>query len=231
MISIIIPTYNEGDQVEETIRKARAAIGGAETEFIVADGGSSDDTVSIANKNGATTIVCDRKGRGAQMNQGADIAKGELLYFLHADTTPPENFSRFILQAYNQGYTSGCFKLSFDYQHWFLKANAWFTRFNVNCVRFGDQSLFVTRDVFNKVHGFREDLLLMEDQEIIHRLRRHGNFKVMNAAVITSARKYVDNGVYRMQGIFFRIWLMYYLGYSQSDLLQLYKKLIRKHKL
>jgi rSAM/selenodomain-associated transferase 2 len=231
MISIIIPTYNEADQIGQTISKTRASAGDAEIEFIVADGGSTDDTVSIARKRGATTIVCDRKGRGAQMNQGAGIAQGEILYFLHADTIPPAKFTHFILHAYAKGYTSGCFQLSFDYQHWFLKANCWFTRFNFNGVRFGDQSLFVTKDVFNKAHGFREDLLLMEDQEIIHRLKRHGNFKVMNAAVTTSARKYIDNGVYRMQSIFYRIWLMYYLGYSQTYLLQLYKRLIRRHKL
>ena len=71
----------------------------------------------------------------------------------------------------------------------------------------------------------------MEDQEIIHRIRRHGKFKVMNDCVVTSARKYLDNGIYRMQGIFYRIWAMYYLGYSQEDMLKVHKKLIRKHKL
>ncbi|MEO6814460.1 MAG: hypothetical protein ABI172_11055, partial [Ginsengibacter sp.] len=61
--------------------------------------------------------------------------------------------------------------------------------------------------------------------------KKYGKFKVMNGAVITSARKYLDNGIYRMQAIFFRIWLLYYLGYSQGKLLELHKKLIRKNKL
>jgi hypothetical protein len=85
--------------------------------------------------------------------------------------------------------------------------------------------------VFNKSGRFREDLLMMEDQEIIHRIKKLGKFKVMNAAVITSARKYSDNGIYRMQAIFFRIWLLYYIGYSQQRLLKLHKRLIRKNKL
>jgi hypothetical protein len=72
---------------------------------------------------------------------------------------------------------------------------------------------------------------MMEDQEIIHRIKKHGKFIVMNGTVITSARKYLDNGIYRMQGIFFRIWLLYYFGYSQEYLLKLHKKLIRKTKL
>ncbi|MEO8583291.1 MAG: hypothetical protein ABI415_05815, partial [Flavitalea sp.] len=77
----------------------------------------------------------------------------------------------------------------------------------------------------------REGFYMMEDQEIIHRIKKHGKFKVMNDVVTTSARKYIDNGVYRMQGIFCRIWVCYYLGYSQHQLLRLYKRLILKHKL
>lgn len=71
----------------------------------------------------------------------------------------------------------------------------------------------------------------MEDQEIIHRLKKHGRFKVINDYVITSARKYVDNGVYRMQGIFYRIWAMYYLGYSQEQMLNVHRRLIKRYKL
>ena len=231
MISVIIPTYNEADQVAQTIKGIHAANKGHEIELVIIDGGSSDETVSIAQSCGATALVSERKGRGAQMNKGAYVAKGDILYFLHADSIPPQNFTDYIMDAYQKGAVSGCFQLQFDHNHWFLKANAWFTRFNVNAVRFGDQSLFVTKDVFYKAGGFREDLLVMEDQEIIHRIKKHGRFRVMNAAVTTSARKYLDNGIYRMQAIFFRIWLLYYLGFSQEYLLQVYRRLIRKHKL
>ncbi len=159
------------------------------------------------------------------------MAKGEILYFLHADSAPPSDFITQILNACSKGFSSGCFRLAFNYYHWFLKANAWFTRFNLNAVRFGDQSLFVTKEVFEKAGGFREDLVMMEDQEIIHRIKKHGRFKVMDDVVITSARKYLDNGIYRMQAIFYWIWLLYYLGFSQKYLLKLHRKLIRKHKL
>lgn len=231
MISIIIPTYNEADQIQQTIIKTLASNGGHQIEIIVADGGSTDETVSIALRCNATTFVSDKKGRAAQMNRGAAIAKGEVLYFLHADSIPPKNFTSIILNAVNNNFSSGCFTSSFDHSHWFLKANAFFTRFNVNAFRFGDQSLFVTKDVFQKSGGFREDLLMMEDQEIIHRLKIYGKFKVLDGVIITSARKYVDNGVFRMQAIFYRIWVLYYLGYSQEKLLQLHRKLIKNNKL
>ncbi len=231
MFSIIIPTYNEADQIANTISIVHTANGKHEAEIIVVDGGSTDDTVRIAEKCGATVVRSERKGRAAQMNKGASVAKHNMLYFLHADSIPPNNFTTQILSAYKNGAKSGCFRLAFDYEHWFLKANCWFTRFDVNAVRFGDQSLFVTKEVFLKSGGFREDLLMMEDQEIIHRIKKYGRFKVMNDYVTTSARKYLDNGVYRMQGIFFRIWFLYYLHYPQERLLKLHRKLIRKYKL
>ncbi len=232
MISIIIPTYNEEENIADTIIEIRKRdTANLISEIIVSDGQSTDMTIHIASNAGATVIISPKKGRSAQMNYGASIAKEEILYFLHADSIPPQNFTPYILKAIEKDYQAGCFRLAFDYQHWFLKANCWFTRFDVNTVRFGDQSLFVTKDAFEKCGGFDENLLMMEDQEIIHRIKKFGKFIVMNDAVTTSARKYLDNGIYRMQFIFFRIWLLYYLGYSQEYLLKMHKKLIRKTKL
>ena len=231
MISIIIPTYNEADRIAKTIKLSCTATGNHETEIIIVDGGSTDGTINIAEQCKATVVKSARRGRAAQMNTGASIAKHEMLYFLHADSVPPTNFTAQILSAYEEGAKSGCFRLAFDYDHWFLKVNAWFTRFDVNAIRFGDQSLFVTKDVFQKSGGFREDLVMMEDQEIIHRLKKFGKFKVLQDVIHTSARKYLDNGVYRMQGIFYRIWGLYYLGYSQEKLSHLHRKLIKNHKL
>jgi rSAM/selenodomain-associated transferase 2 len=232
MISIIIPAYNEEENIAKIIEAIKKRdTGNCIEEIIISDGQSTDKTMEVASNSGTTVVVSPMKGRSAQMNYGASIAKGEVLYFLHADSLPPENFAKYILNAVEKKYVSGSFRLAFEYQHWFLKANCWFTRFNVNAVRFGDQSLFVKRDIFQKCSGFDESLLMMEDQEIIHRIKRFGKFTVMNAAVTTSARKYLDNGIYRLQFIFFRIWLLYYLGYSQEYLLRLHKKLIRNTKL
>lgn len=232
MISIIIPAYNEEGHIGPTIHALKGlAVQEDVAEIIVVDGGSRDATCTEAEAAGATALVSPRKGRAAQMNYAASVAKGSVLYFLHADSVPPVRFTTDILLAVRNGYACGCYRLQFDYEHWFLQANAWFTRFDVNAVRFGDQSLFVLRNVFQKSGGFREHLIMMEDQEIIHRLKKHGKFIVMKGAVQTSARKYTDNGIYRMQAIFFRIWFLYYMGYPQERLLQLYRKLIVKSKI
>ncbi len=231
MISIIIPAYNEAKQIAQTIAQTRKAVAaGSLLEIIVVDGGSSDETARIAEGSGAI-VLRSSKGRSAQMNCGATAANGHILYFLHADSVPPANFTQQILDAVDSGVVSGCFRLAFDYKHWFLKANCWFTRFDVNAVRFGDQSLFILKKAFLRSGGFREDLLLMEDQEIIHRIKKEGKFIVLKDYVTTSAIKYIDNGPYRMQGIFFLIWTLYYMGWSQASLLELYRRAILKQKL
>ncbi len=216
MISVIIPTFNEGEQIGKTIGSLRKnADVRYLTEIIVVDGGSTDHTLSEAAKAGAKVISSHKKGRAIQMNTGAARALGKVLYFLHADTVPPPDFTTAIVQAIQAGAGSGCFRLTFDYPHWFLRANCWFTRFNVNYFRFGDQSLFVRATTFQRSGGFRPDYLVLEDQEIIRRLKKLGSFRVIPQPVITSARKYLQNGIYKTQGIFYLIYAMYCFGFKQ----------------
>jgi len=228
-ISIIIPTNNEAKQLPALLNYLKTVPANEYiTEIIVSDGKSTDDTVNIAKLYGTKVVVNDQAWRGRQMNAAATIATGNVLYFLHADSMPPMEFVEAILEKIKNGHISGCYRLRFDYNHWFLNTNAWFTRFNINAVRFGDQSLFVSKLVFEAIGGFREDLIIMEDQEIIHRIRKKGTFTVIAGYVTTSARKYRVNGVYRMQGIFFYIYFSYVFGASQQRLVSIYKKLIRK---
>jgi len=232
MISIIIPTYNESDHIRKTIEALFKNAEAAQiSEIIVVDGGSTDLTIPEATAAGGRIIQSARKGRAVQMNYAAKQANSSILYFLHADTIPPPGFADDIRQAVQAGFASGCFTLSFDYHHWFLKANCWFTRFNSNYFRFGDQSLFVTKEAFLRIGGFQEKHTIMEDQEIIRRLRNQVKFKIIKKPVITSARKYLSNGIYKTQGIFFLIYAMYYLGFSQNKLVKTYRNLIRQEKI
>lgn len=232
MISIVIPTFNEASRIGSLVRYLQQAEQShLLREIIVSDGGSRDKTVEIARALGCTVVVSSQKGRAAQLNYGARQATGEILYFLHADSYPPSAFITHIGDFYRLNYKSGCHRLAFDHRHWFLDLNCWFTRFNVNAFRFGDQGLFVNRECFEKAGGYKESLLFMEDQEIIARIRKHARFAVMPYAVTTSARKYRDNGIFRMQGIFFAVYMLYYLGFSQPYLLKVFKQLVKQDKM
>ncbi|OGX91140.1 hypothetical protein BEN49_20940 [Hymenobacter coccineus] len=230
-VSIIIPTYNEAEAIGPLLHYLRRATAGEPApELLVVDGGSTDDTARRAQLAGATVLACPRKGRAAQLNYGAQQARGEVLYFLHADSYPPPGFLAEVRGALGQGYGAGCYRLAFDHPHWFLRFSAWCTRLPLTAVRFGDQSLFVRRDLFNRLQGYREDLLVMEDQEFVARLRAQAPFRLLPRAVTTSARKYLTNGIFRLQGIFTLIVVLYYLGVSQRRLVQLYRRLIRQGK-
>lgn len=232
MISVIIPTYNEAAHIQSTIKILRQHdIGNHIKEIIVADGGSTDDTTSLVQQELAKVVVSPKKGRAVQMNYGASYATQKLLYFLHADTIPPIGFSNDIVDAVAKGYKAGCFMLSFDYNHWFLKANCWFTRFDVNAFRYGDQSLFVEQTTFEDVYGFCEKHIVFEDYAIIKQLRKNSRFGIIRKPVITSARKYLDNGIFKMQGIFYLMYFLYCFGASQKSLVATYKRLIKQDKL
>lgn len=232
MISVVIPTYNEEGSIGKTIDSIKTgSTTGLVKEIIVVDAGSSDNTRNEAIAAGARVIQSAGKGRAFQMNEGAAVATENVLHFIHGDSLLPIGFAAAVMNSIQEGYVCGCFRLTFDHAHWFLKLNCWFTRFDINAIRFGDQSLFVTRDVFDKSGGFRNDLIIMEDNEIVRRIKKYGKLKVINSSIITSAKKYRTNGIFKMQSIFFLLYTMYYLGFSQQRLLKTYKKIIIQNKL
>ncbi len=231
MITVIIPTYNEEGFIGPTLALLqRHGDPRLIDEVIVADGGSHDRTVAEAEAQGAR-VVHAPKGRGVQMNHGAAQARSPILYFLHAESGPPQRFAQDIGQAVQRGATAGCYRLCFDHDHWFLRVNCWFTRFDVQAFRYGDQSLFVRREAFDAVQGFDERLTIFEDYDIIKRLRGQGPFRVLPGKVRTSARKYLQNGVYRMQAIFYAMYFLYRCGMPQERLLHTYRAWVRQDKI
>lgn len=223
-ISIIIPTFNESSGISQLITHLnQASNSDIVSEIIVVDGQSSDDTCSIAAQCGAKILSSPEKGRAKQMNYAAEHAKSDILHFLHADSYPPDNFDKEIINAVSEGFPSGCFRMKFDSGHLLLKFFQWFTRFGNNFCRGGDQSLFITKKLFNDVGGFPE-IPLMEDIEIIRKIKKKAKFKVIPKELVTSARRYREKGHFRLQFWFSLIHFYYWIGASPNYLHRFYQK-------
>ena len=198
-ISIIIPTYNEAATIAKLITYLQKHGGDAVKEILISDGESNDGTPEIAEQTGATVLFSPQKGRAAQMNYGAANSKGDVLYFVHADSFPPVNFIADITKAVNDGFDFGRYRTKFDSKKLLLKINAWFTRFNWFMCYGGDQTLFITRKLFEQSGGFKNELLIMEEYEFAERLIKQGRYKIFNDAALVSARKYKGRSWLKVQ--------------------------------
>lgn len=225
-ISVVIPALNEEKTIGNVVRQAKNRASGNIGEIIVVDGGSHDATAEKAAESGAKVIGSDKKGRAIQMNAGAAKAVYPVLYFLHADSLPPFRFDQKIVEAVNRGHSAGCFQLAFDQDHPLLNFYAWCTRFDINAFRYGDQSLFIEKDLFDHIGGYEPGLQLMEDNVIVRRLKKETFFEIISDKVVTSARKYRTNGMIRLQLIFTLIYVLFFLGFPQERLVSTYRALI-----
>jgi len=223
VLSIIIPVLNEEAFVGDLLRFLKAQCTEHVLEIIVVDGGSNDQTAAIAKQEGATVLV-SRRGRATQMNHGAKHAGGEVLYFLHVDTYPPVYFETAILEAIDSGYEAGCFQMRFDKDSMFLNFFAWFTKLNYMLCRGGDQSLYISRALFDKSGGFDENFEIYEDTEFISRISKLGSFKVLPQMVVTSARKYERIGLVRLQYHFSVIHMKRMFGAGPEQLHDYYRR-------
>ncbi|RMG20324.1 MAG: glycosyltransferase [Bacteroidetes bacterium] len=229
-LSIVIPTLNESLHIAQLISYLRTCGKGDIAEIIVADGGSRDGTCLLARQAGAHAFVCAQPGRAAQMNAGARLATGDILYFVHADTRPPASFVADIHGAWAQGYRLGCYRFAFDSDRLLLKLNAYFTRFDQLCFRGGDQSLFVCRQLFEALNGYDESYCIMEEYDFLRRARQQAKFVIMPKEVLVSARKYDCNSYLRVNFANFVVFTMFRLGFSPPKLRQTYYRLLRHPK-
>lgn len=213
--TVIIPTLNEAFWIAGAIQRVRASIPGA--HIIVADGGSTDATVTLARKAGAQ-IVRSSPGRGVQCNAGAAVAATEILVFLHADTRLPEDALTILSNAFaNPLVKIGTFRLSFDEPNWILRCYASFTRFDSIFTRFGDQCIAVRHSFFHELGDF-PDWPLFEDVDLLRRARRRSPIVSFPATVTTSSRRFSRIGLIRNQMINAWLVLQYLCGVSPDKL-------------
>ncbi|TDI81171.1 MAG: glycosyltransferase [Bacteroidetes bacterium] len=230
MISIVIPVLNEAETIEDLLQHiSENVLATSVSEIVVVDGGSDDNSRDIVTRFADNSLinvvsVSSNKGRAKQMNAGAKISTGSILYFLHADSYPPNGFDSLIISEVEKGNSAGCFRMKFDSNHPVLRISQWFTRFNFNFCRGGDQSLFVTRNAFDELNGYNESYTIYEDCEFINRIYAKYKFVIINDRLTTSARKYEQQGTVKLQYHFFVIHLKKMFGASAETLSQYYQK-------
>lgn len=225
-LSVIIPALNEESAIEKAIDALRKYGNDEEVEIIVVDGGSTDRTSQRAQQAGARVVQSAIRRRSIQMNLGARYATGDILYFIHSDVIINQDFVGDIRGALGNGFAAGCYRYKFDSGHMLLKINAYFTRFDRLWCRGGDQTFFISKGLFEKIGGFRPDFEIMEDYDIIKKVRKEARFAILPKNIVVSARKYETNSYLRVQFANFLVFSLYFWGASQSTLVRLYKKLL-----
>jgi len=208
-ISIIIPTLNEEEYIDRLL--SRLVDNPEGLEIILVDGGSTDATLEIANSHGVK-IIETKPGRARQLNTGAVESTKDLLWFVHADTLPPTNWREKIETNLKKDIQAGCFCFEFDQNRGIRKLNSYCTRFPLMVFRGGDQSLYVTRHLFEKVNGFDESLQIMEDYDIIKKLKNHTRFGIMKPPIEVSTRKYKYNNYLKVNLANLVVFSGFYLG-------------------
>ncbi len=223
-LSVIIPVLNEEKLIKNSIESLRQL---NPLEIIVADGGSTDETCYIAQSCGAK-IVKSAKGRGMQLQAGAAEVKGEILFFIHADAHISEKLRPIHLEtAINEGYTGGFLSLRFNEKSPSIFLVEFFANLRSRLFQlpYGDQAIFIKRDIFEKLGGFKKYPFL-EDLDFVSRVKKIGKLKYLPFSVTVSARRLKKGYPFSPIVVSIRnvlIAILFKLGVSPHKLIRLYK--------
>jgi len=193
-LTVVIPALDEAGTIEAAIHRLHTP----DCEIIVADGGSRDNTVSLARSAGARVIAAPR-GRALQQNSAARQASGQVLLFVHADTVLPRDY---VFQVFEtlmpSGVAAGAFRFKTDFDHWSMRLIEKTVRIRSTLFQlpYGDQALFMSKKIFERIGGFPL-VPIAEDLYLVKRLARLGRIAQARAAAVTSARRWRTLGVWR----------------------------------
>jgi rSAM/selenodomain-associated transferase 2 len=221
-ISLIVPVLNEAATIASVISTAQNA---KNVEIIVADGGSSDGSAEIARSLGVR-VVSTAPGRATQMNAGAACATGDILLFLHADTILPPGYDSGVRLTLAKPQTvAGAFELKIDARTLSLRLVEIGVNWRSHFLQmpYGDQAIFLYAATFDKIGGF-PDLPLMEDFELVRRLKTQGRIEIVPQPVLTSARRWQQLGVLKTTAINQIVIIAYFFGVSPDRLAFWYKR-------
>jgi rSAM/selenodomain-associated transferase 2 len=221
-ISVIVPTLNEQEHICATLSHIHLAAG---DELIVVDGGSTDATVTLARQF-TPLVLCTLTGRARQMNGAARLARGDILLFLHADTLLPWHgldAVRTVMQCAH--IVGGAFRLALTPSTPALRVITWGTNLRTRLARlpYGDQALFVRREIFEMLGGYA-DVPFLEDVKLVQALRRRGQLAFLPQTVHTSARRWRQEGVLYTTVRNNVLMLLYFCGVAPATLQRWYQK-------
>jgi rSAM/selenodomain-associated transferase 2 len=219
-ISVIIPVLNEETSIALTLR---SLVELTPFEVIIVDGGSTDRTAEICQQF-AVKLLASQRGRARQMNLGARQASGDVLLFLHADTgLPASAFTDIATALGNPRYVGGRFDVELDGKHWMLKIVGAMINYRsrLSKVGTGDQAIFVRREVFERLGGY-PDIPMMEDIAFCRALKRIGDVACLRSRVMTSARRWERDGVWRTILTMWVLKFLYFAGVPPARLKRFY---------
>lgn len=223
LISIIIPAFNNEDSIGECLEHLVAYSRGA--EIIIVDGGSEDSTVAIAQEY-PVRIFAGNASRASRMNYGANKAGGDILYFLDPQTIPPTDFVEAIYDSFLDGFLGGCFSIRFVNGRRLTTIKRYISKLNMTWTGGGDQSLFVFAHTFHALGGYDESLEIMEDFDLVDRLRKRGKFYVHPGEIRVRPQKYQSISYLKVQLANVFVYQMYRIGYQQEILKRTWTRMI-----
>lgn len=220
-ISIIIPVLNEALNLSR-ISSFLQSIQHQGHEVIIVDGGSADNTLLMANEV-TDKVIVSKAGRALQMNCGANIASGDVLLFLHADTFLPENTIQIISQVFQKKHYWGRFDMRLSSSKIIFRVIEKLINLRscLTSIATGDQAIFVDKKLFHEIGGFAE-IALMEDVEISRRLKKIAKPICIKQKVVSSSRRWESNGIVATVFLMWKLRLYYFFGVSPEKLHQLY---------
>ncbi len=222
-ISIIVPVFNEASLIQPFLHHLRERALGA--EIIVVDGGSSDATVDLAQPF-CTHVVTSAKGRAEQMNTGARVARGDVFWFLHADSCIPDGAAISISEALeHRGTVGGFFRIRLPSDRWIYRVTDTLAHYLglITRIRFGDHGIFCQRATFEEIGGF-PTVPLMEDVEFYRALRHRGRVFVVSTPILTSPRRFEQAGAMRLTLAYALISALYLIGVPLRVLHAIYQR-------
>ena len=230
-LSIIIPVYNEENNLRKRLSFLSVIAYKKPIEIIISNSPeTTDNTVNICKKyDNVLLYKSPKKGRAFQMNFGASKATGDIVAFLHADVQLPTNFYEEMTTAIKNNFKAGFFSYNFDRSSFMLNINSYFTKKDGLLAGGGDQCQFFFKSTFNKLKGYNENYCIMEDFEMMDRIRDNNiKYTVIQSRATVSARKYDNNSWLKVNLINSYIFMLYKMGVKPITLRKKYKNLLRE---